>query len=664
MSFTQGLSGLSAASQDLEVIGNNVANANTVGFKGSQAQFGDLFAAALSGAGTSQIGIGTKLETVAQQFTQGNISTTNNTLDMAINGPGFFSLNTGFGTAYSRNGQFQLDKNGYIVSSAGYKLQGYAIDPTTQKPMGSPTSLTVPTAVSEAAATGASLGAGAKGIVAGMNLDSRALPPILPANTFDPTNPNTYNNSTSITTYDSKGVAQNTTMYFVKNSTFLPNATTNMQTINGVTTVTVPTPTPSTLTVGQAVQGAGFPTGTTIATIGDQFAASLTSGSNIVTPPITSMGSLVVGQAITGPGIPSGTTIASLTGSVNLAGVGITSGSATVTGLASTAGLVVGQTISGAGIPAGATITAIDSVGNTITMSSAATATNAAANLTAGATGLTLSNNATVTAAGVDMTVDTGTFTTSANPVPVPSATTPADITVDYPNSWKVYTTVTDPTTGAYIFPNPSPTSGNWVSNGTLYFGTNGRFPSAGGFVPNANAPTQAANAGAGVTGPTNTTTSISFTPNGASPETIPFDFSASTQFGTAFGVTTLSQDGFTAGQLSGFSIGSDGMITGKYSNGQTKPLGQVALTTFPNMQGLQPLGNNTWAQSGTSGSPTTNAPGVGNNGTLQTQATEDSNVDLTAELVNMMTAQRNYQANAQTIKTQDTVMQTLINMR
>jgi flagellar hook protein FlgE len=660
MSFSQGLSGLSAASEDLQVIGNNVANANTVGFKSSQAQFGDLFAAALSGAGTAQIGIGTKLETVAQQFSQGNISTTNNTLDMAVNGPGFFTLNTGFGTAYSRNGQFELNNQGYIVSSSGYKLQGYGIDPTTGKPAGSPTSLSIPTAVTNAVATGAGTGTAEKGVVVGMNLNSTALPPVLPGNSFNPQDPNTYNYSTSVTTYDSMGVAQNTTMFFVKNSTFLPNASTSMQTINGVTTVTIPTPTPSTLTVGQAVQGAGFPTGTTIATLGDSFAANLANGSNSITPPITSMGSLAVGQAVTGSGIPVNTTIASLTGSVAVSS-SITAGSATVAG--STTGLVVGQTISGAGIPAGATITAINGA-NSFTISSAATATNVAANLTAGPTGFTLSNAATVTASNVDLNVDTGTFTTSNNPVPVPIAATAADITVDDPNSWNVYTTVTNPTTGAYLFPNPSPTSGNWVANGTLYFSTNGTFPSSGGFVPNANAPTAVANAAASVTGPTNSTTSVSFTPVGANPETIPFDFSKSTQFGAPFSVTSINQDGYTAGQLSGFSVGSDGIITGNYSNGQTKPLGQIALTTFANMQGLQPMGNNVWAPSAASGNPVTNAPGVGVNGTLQTSATEGSNVDLTTELVNMMTAQRNYQANAQTIHTQDTVLQTLINLR
>lgn len=464
MSFTQGLSGLSAASKDLEVIGNNVANANTVGFKSSQAQFGDVFAAALSGAGSSQIGIGVKLQTVAQQFTQGNVSVTNNVLDMAVNGPGFFILDNGHGIGYSRNGQFQLDKDGFIVSSAGHKLQGYPINVTTGLPTtGAPQALTIPTSVADAAATGASIGgSGFKGITVGLNLDSNAT--IIPAATsFNPQLPNTFNSSTSTTTYDSKGVAQTTSMFFRKQDT----------------------------------------------------------------------------------------------------------------------------------------------------------------------------------AAG------------------------------GLPNTWNVYVTVTDPVTGTLLFPQAAnaPAPGTTVatpgytpavvgppavaavypSTGTLTFATNGRLSTAAAPAPAGWAPS---------------TAPVSFTPVGANDEAFPFDFSASTQFGAAFGVTKLTQDGYTSGQLSGFSISPDGIILGRYSNGQSKGLGQVALATFPNMQGLQPLGSNEWAQSSASGSPVVNAPGSGNNGVLQTSATEDSNVDMTAELVNMITAQRVYQANAQTIKTQDAVMQTLVNLR
>jgi flagellar hook protein FlgE len=112
MSFMQGLSGLNAASKNLEVIGNNVANANTYGAKSSRAEFADVYAAALNGAGGNNIGIGVNLSSVAQQFTQGSITTTSNPMDLAINGPGFFQVSDGMSIEYTRNGQFSVDKIG------------------------------------------------------------------------------------------------------------------------------------------------------------------------------------------------------------------------------------------------------------------------------------------------------------------------------------------------------------------------------------------------------------------------------------------------------------------------------------------------------------------------------------------------------------------------
>ncbi|MCX7146383.1 MAG: flagellar hook-basal body complex protein, partial [Sulfuritalea sp.] len=126
-----------------------------------------------------------------------------------------------------------------------------------------------------------------------------------------------------------------------------------------------------------------------------------------------------------------------------------------------------------------------------------------------------------------------------------------------------------------------------------------------------------------------------------------------------------LTQDGFSAGTLAGFNIGEDGVLLGRYSNGQTKAVGQIVLATFRNSQGLQPLGDNRWAPTSSSGDPLTGAPGSsGQYGALQSSALEDSNVDLTAELVSMITQQRSYQANAQTIKTVDSILQTLVNLR
>jgi flagellar hook protein FlgE len=153
-------------------------------------------------------------------------------------------------------------------------------------------------------------------------------------------------------------------------------------------------------------------------------------------------------------------------------------------------------------------------------------------------------------------------------------------------------------------------------------------------------------------------------TSGAVSPLIIDFNFSGATQFGTDFGVTGLSQNGFTSGKLAGFNIGDDGVIRGRYTNGQNSNLGQVVLSTFVNAQGLNPLGDGQFAETPRSGLPVTGSPGSGTLGLLQSAALEEGNVDLTEALVDLITAQRNYQANAQTIKTNDAVLQTLVNLR
>ena len=124
-----------------------------------------------------------------------------------------------------------------------------------------------------------------------------------------------------------------------------------------------------------------------------------------------------------------------------------------------------------------------------------------------------------------------------------------------------------------------------------------------------------------------------------------------------------LQPDGYAAGTLTGFTVASDGTLTGNYSNGQTSALGQIVLANFANQNGLVDLGNNEYGATSASGVAQISTPGSTNHGVLQGGAVENSNVDLTSELVNLITAQRNYQANAQTIKTQQTVDQTLINL-
>ena len=213
MSFQQGLSGLNATSKNLSVIGNNIANANTFGAKVSRAEFSDMYAMALNGAGSSGIGIGTNLAVVSQQFTQGNIRTTENPMDLAINGAGFFQLTDGVSpVTYSRNGQFKLDRDGNVVNNSGLRLMGYAanalgaIQPGQAVPLRLPTAGVAPQPTTE--------------VQLEMNLDARqgvtqpAAAPLIDFNDAD-----TYNSATSFTVYDAKGQEVALTYYFQKTST-------------------------------------------------------------------------------------------------------------------------------------------------------------------------------------------------------------------------------------------------------------------------------------------------------------------------------------------------------------------------------------------------------------------------------------------------------------
>ena len=478
MGFEQGLSGLNAASTNLDTIGNNIANSNTVGFKQSQTQFADMYASALGGAASNQAGIGVKVAAVAQQFSQGNITTTSNSLDMAINGSGFFQMSKNGAVSYSRNGQFQLDKNGFIVDNQGNNLMGYqataagVVVPTTPAPIQISSANILPNATTT--------------LTAGVNLNSAsAVPTVSP---FNPNNPSTFNNSTSATIYDSLGGSHTASLYFAQTGT---NTWNTYLTIDGA-----------------SVPSAGTPL------------TSMTFNSNgtLATP---------VGSVTSASFTPTSTPITLAGSSTN---------STTTVTVPSTTGLSFGAAVTGPGIPAGDTIASIIN-----------------------ATSFTLATAATATAAGVTLT---------------------------------------------------------------------------------------AANL------------------SGAAAQTISFNFAASTQFGTPFGVNSLTQNGFTSGQMTGFSTAADGTVTGRYSNGQTKTLGQVVLANFSNPQGLENLGNNQWAQTSASGNALVGAPGSASLGVLQTSATEDSNVDLTTQLVNLITAQRTYQANAQTIKTEDQILQTIVSLQ
>ena len=568
MSFQQGLSGLNASAKHLDAIGNNVANANTVGFKQSQVQFADMFAASLTGSGVVQIGTGTKVAAVAQQFTQGNITNTSNPLDTAISGNGFFRLTDLVGAVtYSRNGQFQVDKNGFLVNNQGHQVSGYLPNAAGTIVASAPLPLQINATDLKPNPT--------VNAVVGANLDSRSAVPLSPV--FSAADPTSYNNSTSLTVYDSLGANHVGSLYFQRQPV-------------APTTVAAILPAPS--------------TNVTVAS-----AAGLAVGNTITIP-----GAGVAGPATT---MPAATVI----------------GATSVT-VASALGLAVGSNITlgtGATLNAPATITGI--VGNVLTFAPATTVATIIGDPVTSTSALT----ATITGIAGNVLTFTPATTTASLAGAAIASNAPS------PN-WKAFLTVDGVAVAGAATPELA----------TLRFDALGKLAST---IP--------------VSAPIGKVTSAALFPlsTTVSPtQALSFDFGSpaagTSQYGGNFGVNTLTQDGYASGRLNSVSTNTDGTILGRYSNGQSRAMGQILLANFTSTHGLQPVGNNEWVETSASGGPLVGVPGSSSLGLLQSSATEDSNVDLTAELVNMITAQRVYQANAQTIKTQDQLLQTIVSLR
>jgi len=405
MTFRLALSGLNAAQADLTVTANNIANTATTGFKNSRAEFAELFSVSPQGVSSNAIGNGVRVSNVAQQFTQGNIDFTDNSLDLALSGQGFFILNDGGALAYTRAGAFQVDSQGFVVNARQQRLQAYPPTTNGQFNTGALSDIQLVTSESAPAATTA--------VDVTLNLPANATPPTVAV--FDPANVNSYNNATSLTTYDSLGAAHTATLYFTK--------TTNA----------------------------------------NEWMTQLYMDGNAV---------------------------------------------GTQTRLQ------------------------YDSTG-----------------------------------------------------------------------------ALTDPPNGTITFPGYTPATG-------------------------------------------------------AAQMDMTFDFGTTTQYGAAFNVNAITQDGYTTGRLIGIDIDSTGVVQARFTNGRSTALGQVALANFANPQGLQQLGDTNWAETFGSGQALRGQAGNSGFGLVQSGALEASNVDITEQLVNMITAQRNFQANAQMISTADAITQTIINIR
>jgi flagellar hook protein FlgE len=415
MSFNTALSGLNSATADLNVKSNNIANVNTTGFKQSRAEFADVYAVTALGSSGTAIGAGSVLKNVAQQFKQGNIDFTDNSLDLAISGEGFFALAPSLSSGeiiYTRAGAFGVNKEGYVVNSSGQYLRTFPVNQqdgtVTSTAMSSTQPLQLPASAGNPSAT----------TTFALQVNLNAGETAKELDDYDPTVATSYNHSTSATLYDSLGNPVIATVRYVKDD---DNANTWRAFIS------------------------------------------------------------------------------------------------------------------------------VDDAG------------------------------ATLSTTQVDMTFDS---------------------------------------------------SGNLTS------------------------PTAA------------TAITVSGLASGAANMSFSFNQLGSTQFTSAFNVNDLSQNGYTTGRLTGIDISDTGLVKANYSNGQSNPIGKVALATFPNAQGLSQIGNTAWVETIDSGEVLAGEAGTGSFGSIQAGALESSNIDLTKELVGLITAQRNFQANSKAIETNNAITQTIINLR
>ncbi|RDL44192.1 flagellar hook-basal body protein [Marinomonas piezotolerans] len=560
MGFNTALSGIKASADFLSTTGNNIANSDTTGFKKSRIEFGDLYNTSVIGAGSSNtIGSGVSVNNIAQEFSSGNIAYTDNNLDLAIDGTGFFVLDVGGTQAYTRAGDFKIDEEGYLVTNDGGYVQGY--NASNGVIGGFLDDLIVPTDRIAPEATSA--------LTIETNLDSEAedIPPYI-ASSFDPSDPDTY--TYTQTANDTSVPPQVVTLYYAKAEA--PNTYQVYATVDG-----------------EQLDGTGTPyLGDTFVTFDDAegtFTASAAGG----------------GTAQPFAPIYSGAT--EPTNAANL------SAPAAVAAITVASGVPVTFDFNGAApdiaTPDNYARRAFDpadpetyTYGNTNTVYDA------------------LGESHTIGYYFIKQGED---------------------------NTWEVKVTVDGETTNA---------SGNpFLDEDTVVtFDSEGNI--SGTYV--GYAPYAVANP-----------TPLSITgwdPTDAFAE-LSIDLGASTQYALTSS-DTYSQNGYAAGELQGVSFDDNGFLIASYTNQQTAVLGQIALAAFDNVDGLTPAGNTSWVASSDSGAANVGKPNTGTFGSIQGGALEESNVDITEELVALIEAQRNYQANSKTLETENTVTQTIINLR
>ncbi len=693
--FNTAVTGLKASTTLLDVAGNNIANASTVGFKSSRTEFGDIYATAVVGAGSSNTpGSGVTVTDIAQDFSGGTIEFTNSNLDLAINGSGFFMLDDGQGNlTYTRAGAFELDKDGNIVSKNGKYLQGYGLDAQgNQLPI---QNLAVTEKESPPKAT--ERVDMAFNIDANENAEDLNIP-------FAKTDPNSYTYSTTVGTFDSLGNEQSIRFYFAEQRPVREEHTYSDVAWDGAALDFT----------NAALSGFNLDLASTLGGGAEDPNTLYFDDSGAAPYALTSESiSKLAGEPsnIDGdPRIDPNTVSLSDTGdlSFEVKAEYVAYGDFVVTNYDGT-----------------------EAVGN-VGERSASEVQALTLNEADGAifNSEILQQDITVTIAGIEITVKVPTAageTKTLDQVGQELASKEQEILDKNPDiesisydtdtnqiriTWKpeagdvgrvvsggadandlFYTEVLNSQTvpqvtvletgdnsfiGAYrtyAFLNDSDQldMGKMLDPGET--SPDNRSTEVGPIMINFNSTTGVLEAVNG-RDVASTGQAPSITILGADPANpldqildsdvdqlagLQLDISGSSQFASESIVKSQQQDGYTKGDLIGVSFAETGEMVASYSNGQRANLGLVSIATFENQDGLQPSGNTEWIATLASGNAIMNPPGTGLNGTLRSAALEQSNVDLSEELVKLIEGQRNFQANSKTLETLNTVTQAIL---
>ena len=655
MAFNVALSGLKVSATDLEVTGNNIANASTVGFKRSRAEFGDAYSNSFFGGGVADVGDGVQVQAIRQIHSQGNVEFTDNGLDMAITGNGYFILSDNGETKYSRAGQFGVNRDGFLVNNNGMRVQGFEADDEGN----------------------------VSGVLADLSVEINDLAP---------------RQTTEVETL--LNLDSSESILAVSGTTLLSDGTdvgvAQVGATNGyaaqTVTVTYDDGNPATPTTTQDVTTQADESARAIA---DRFSAlDGVNASARTTATITAASWTNANQdmTISVNGVAFQPSDPTLTATEQLADIGQQINSSALVGTTA--------------VLNGTDLEIIQSTGEDLRFAVAGTAGDSfSIQGSAGAAQvLSVGGNTTSTVGGeVEFILDDNYAFSSATTEIVGStvgqpfvnnAFDPNDAgTYNHATSTKIYDSLGNShVLELYFVKQPQPSNvaqeqSTWQMHvliddtdvGDPLIGTD---PSRATFnvVFNGDGtlnealtdevlisnwiPLDAEGNPNGATLPQNVVDGgalpVDFPPTSSNFE---IDIATLTQFGSPFAVNDLSQNGYTTGRLVGLDVEGSGVILSRFSNGETQVLGQVALANFRDKEGLAPVGDSVWVETFASGDAVVGAPGTASLGVLTASATEASNVDLSQELVALIVAQRNYQANSKTIETSDTIQQTILNI-